>query len=1292
MKIKTNLTPLRTALIYTLFGGLWILFTDLLVELNEPVKILSHFYIQSIKGWLFVFASASLIYLILSRDMKTLQKKQEQIRYQARLVEDVFDAIISTDMQFHIQSWNAAAERMYGWKASEVLGHFMHEFVQNEYISAPREEILKSAMEQGRWKGEVNQNHKDGRRFTILTSLSMIKDPNGEPIGFVSVNHDMTEIKRAQQEAALLARFPAANPNPVMRVDLDGHLIYANKASAPLLELWGCEVNGYLPQEYAERIAESATGSNHNWADLPCGDHTFSMMIVPIHGENYVNIYAMDISDRKQAEAALRESEDKFKYIFDYSMIGKSITLPGGEVNVNRAFCEMLGYPAEELRNKKWQELSHPDDNEMTQKIIDSILSGEKESARFIKRYLHKNGTSVWADVSSSLRRDRDGKPLYFITSMSDITERRRAEAALRTSEEKHRLVVDQASEGIAIAQDQKIKFSNASFAAMLGYELDEMEGREFIRLIPPENMDLTLERYKKRLTGEPVPATYESVLLHKNGTRIPMDINATLIQYEGNPADLVIIRDITERKQAEVEYRTIIKTAMDGFWITDTQGHFLDVNPAYCQLIGYSREELLKMSIPDVEVIENPQETAKHIQRLLESGYDRFETQHRCKDGRIIDCEISANFHASLGGRIFVFLRDISERKQAEEALEWMRSTLAEAQKIAHMGSFEYIAATQTTTWSEEEYRIYGLDPSEPSPSYDMMLQKYIHPDDAALLHETFTKAMQSHTVYELEHRVVRPDGSVRWVYDLAQPYFDEQGELIRYIGSTLDITERKQAEEKLHESETRYRLISENSADVIWTLDLATRRFTYVSPSVFNLRGLTPEEVMAEPMQAAITPESNEQISENLPQRIARYLSGDISARTTTKLVDQVHKDGSIIPTEAVTNLITDSEGKVVEVLGITRDITLRKKAEEALRKSQTQLQAIIDYSPSLISIKDLAGNILLANRSFDMLDAPPLHELIGKNVFDIFPKEVAEPLWNNDLAALQAKGPVRSEEVVKHKDGHWHTYWTVKFPIYLQSDQPFGICAISNDITERKQAEEQLLKTLEELKRSNNELEQFAYVASHDLQEPLRAVAGMVQLLQKRYQGKLDDRADEYITLAMDGANRMQTLIKDLLEYSRVDRRGNPIQPIDANMALKSALRNLEASIQQSGAIVTTRLLPTVDADATQLAQLFQNLIGNAIKFRSERPPQIYVEVKDLGNVWQFSVRDNGIGIEPQYFERIFLVFQRLHTRREYPGTGIGLSICKKIVDRHGGRIWIESEPGQGTTFFFTIPQRS
>ncbi len=249
-------------------------------------------------------------------------------------------------------------------------------------------------------------------------------------------------------------------------------------------------------------------------------------------------------------------------------------------------------------------------------------------------------------------------------------------------------------------------------------------------------------------------------------------------------------------------------------------------------------------------------------------------------------------------------------------------------------------------------------------------------------------------------------------------------------------------------------------------------------------------------------------------------------------------------------------------------------------------------------------------------------------------------------------------------------------------------WGVSSLHRMDTERRRAEHDLQEMAAKLARSNADLEQFAYVTSHDLKEPLRAISGSVQLFQERYHAKLDPSADAIIKHTAEGAIRMQSLIDDLLTYSRLTTREGPLAPTNAEETLKEALANLELALKESKAIVTNDALPTVQADHTQLLQVFQNLVSNAVKYRSQRTPKIHVSAEDKGSEWLFSVRDNGIGIGAQYVDRIFRIFQRLHTRKEYSGTGIGLAVCKKVIERHGGKIWVESEPEEGSTFFFTL----
>jgi PAS domain S-box-containing protein len=374
---------------------------------------------------------------------------------------------------------------------------------------------------------------------------------------------------------------------------------------------------------------------------------------------------------------------------------------------------------------------------------------------------------------------------------------------------------------------------------------------------------------------------------------------------------------------------------------------------------------------------------------------------------------------------------------------------------------------------------------------------------------------------------------------------------------------------------------------------------------------------------------------------------------------------------------------------------DITERKKAEEAARKGEAASLAS-KYARSLIeaSLDPLVtisaeGKITDVNQATEFVTGLMRNQLIGSDFSDYF----TEPEQaRKGYQQVFTEGFVKDYPLaIRHISGKVTDVVYNATLLTNEAGEVQGVFAAARDITERKAMESELRQTLEKLRQSNAELEQFAYVASHDLQEPLRMVASYVQLLQRRYQGKLDAEADEFIAYAVDGANRMRGLIDDLLTYSRVGRLGKPFEPTNLESTLDIVLKNLQASIVENKATVTLDKLPVVSGDSVQLVQLFQNLVSNAIKFHGAEPPRVHVSAKDKGLEYQFAVSDNGIGIDPQYFDRLFKIFQRLHTREEYTGSGIGLAICKKIVDRHGGRIWIESQLGKGSTIYFTLSKR-
>ncbi|NJN59214.1 MAG: GAF domain-containing protein [Leptolyngbyaceae cyanobacterium SL_5_9] len=464
-----------------------------------------------------------------------------------------------------------------------------------------------------------------------------------------------------------------------------------------------------------------------------------------------------------------------------------------------------------------------------------------------------------------------------------------------------------------------------------------------------------------------------------------------------------------------------------------------------------------------------------------------------------------------------------------------------------------------------------------------------------------------------------------------------------------------------------------------------------------------------------------------------VAKIRAGGVEEREWT----YIRKDGSCFPILLSATGLRDLDGNLTGFLGIGSDISDRKQAEEMLKLQSLQSQLLAEMSLKIrrsLQLDEILQTAVTEVQKIFQSDRVLIFQLDAEGRGQVVQEAVA-PGWSSTLDLKVQDDCFGSDYLKKYRQGRTYTindvgtaglepclvnfleYLDVKsklvMPILLkdqfwgllivhQCDRPRQWTSLEIDLLKQladqvgialaqAQMLEQATLQSQELARSNADLEQFAYVASHDLQEPLRMVASYLQLLERRYRGQLDHTADEFIAYAVDGATRMQTLINDLLNYSRVDSRGKSFVLISCSAILDRAIANLQSAIEAANATLTCAPLPEIMADATQLTQLFQNLISNALKFHSDQPLHIHVSAQHRADAWLFSVQDNGIGIDSEYIDRIFLIFQRLHSRGEYPGTGIGLAICKKIVERHGGNIWVESQPGQGSTFYFTIPDR-
>ena len=510
----------------------------------------------------------------------------------------------------------------------------------------------------------------------------------------------------------------------------------------------------------------------------------------------------------------------------------------------------------------------------------------------------------------------------------------------------------------------------------------------------------------------------------------------------------------------------------------------------------------------------------------------------------------------------------------------------------------------------------------------------------------------------------------------------------------------EQKISQETLRKSEQNFKSLFVEAPLGIALIDSLTGHIYEVNPMFAKIAGRTMEELACIDWMSITHPDDIQEDLDNMAQLNAGKIDGFHMEKR------YLRPDETIVWINMTIARLKVGDQSCPRHLCMIEDITERKEMEAGLEKTRRELAVIkiatdevSEFAENIINTVreplialDQDLRVVKVSRSFYEFFKVEPENTMGQLIYDLGNKQWDIPVLRELLETILLQKTTFDNYEVEHD------FATIGKRIMLlngrQIQRVLGkeriILLAIEDITERRRAEDRLRGALTELERSNRDLEQFASVASHDLQEPLRMVASYTQLLAERYAGQFDDKARKYIAYAVEGAIRMQQLVNDLLAYSRVSTRGYPLKTTDSHAILGEAIRNLAAAIEESKAIITNNELPIVRADASQLVQVFQNLLANAIKFRGEACPHIHVSARDEGCEWVFSVRDNGIGIERQYADRIFVIFQRLHTRQEYPGTGIGLALCKRIVERHGGKIWFESEVGKSSTFFFTIPK--
>jgi PAS domain S-box-containing protein len=709
----------------------------------------------------------------------------------------------------------------------------------------------------------------------------------------------------------------------------------------------------------------------------------------------------------------------------------------------------------------------------------------------------------------------------------------------------------------------------------------------------------------------------------------------------------------------ALVDKQGILASFPEALLVVDKDWRIVFSNAEAARLIRKTSDELLGNTPWEHWPASVRAEVERQHWRALREGVP-VELRHPVAENFDGSLELHA-FSCELG--TVAYYHDIDLAQRGKELSDFIENAAVALNWVADDGTILWAndAELELLGYSREEY-------------VGQNITKF-HVDELVIL-DMLERLKRSEELQGYESRIRSKDGTIRYV-SISSRVYREEGRFVHTRCVTLDITERKE----ISELQERLVAIVESSDDAILSKDLngIIRSWNRGAERIF---GYKAEEIVGKHISTLAAPET----VDDMPNILDRIKLGQRIDHYQTK---RKTKDGRILDISLTVSPIRDASGTIVGASKVARDITDQKKTSEL----QERLAAIVESSDDAIISKDLNGIIQSWNHGAERIFGYRAEEIVGKHISTLATPESVDEIPGILQRISRGEHIEHYETTRKTKYGRILNVSLTVSPIRDASGAIIGASKVGRDITERRRQEQALREANEALTQSNADLQQFAYSASHDLQEPLRMVATYSEMLRKKFGDKLGPSGEEYIGYAIQGALRMEQLLKDLRSYTHASTSGQePTEDIDAGSILDKALANLETAIKDSGATISHTALPAVRLHEFQLEQLFQNLIGNAIRYRGSDAPRIHVAAQRQRDKWLFSVQDNGIGIDPQYKEQVFGIFKRLHSAAEYPGTGMGLAICQRIVQRAGGRIWVESELGRGSTFFFTIPCRA